>query len=563
MAIRRVSSGRRYSPLCRLDQERACPYPRVAVRAIVTALTMLLCAGAIAGEGTRSTQKPLSDKENPGTSQENKKGSPNAPVLKPNLLETACKETAAADKVLEAVTKLPATVEQVRAVQRFKHLPLDRSSSVLVFRPFEKEIEEGKEKAKEKIAYRILLSVREGDATRVALLNANQILAAVATRGAGGTDFRSVEPGEKTLLSFTPELPTAESTMLWNSATIYVVGCSAGKDPSLPLFTGSVATNVTSTVLCKVLAVCAVMFFYILAAVGTFYIHKAQRKKDEVGYDPNHERVGTNYATFSAHLINPVVLTAGPDGRGSAAKLQVLFFSLVVFGLVSYIWMLTGHLSDMSDTVLLLMGIAGVGATASAGIDVAKKRLDFDNWAWLINIGWLPKGGVSEINSARWKDIVTTEGEFDVYRFQMITFTVLVGAALLSEGAALADLGSFAIPQALLGILGLSQVVYIGGKLAAPPAMSDLNDQVKKLRDTETKLREGISKATPESIVGSAPQLPADGTELRKRVGNAYEEYLRMFETTHTMFESAFGLKVLPEKQKPSFQEMLSKLTGQ
>jgi hypothetical protein len=472
-------------------------------------------------------------------------------------LKSICKdlvpETKNWEDIFKSLKALPATVPNVPSVQHFKHLPLDRPVDILVFKQFEQETGEGDLKTKEKIAYRIFLEVTEGNQTKMAILPSNQILSAAATPLPGGTDFLYKDTKEaKTLLSFTPGL-TTDSIILWNPATLYIVGCSVDGNPSLPLFTSTIRTSVSSIAVGKFLAIVAVAMFYILAALGTFHIHKAQRKKDPSTTTETHLTGGTNYASVWAHIINPVVMTAGPDGKGSVAKLQILFFSLVVFGLVAYIWMLTGHLSDMSSTVLLLMGIAGFGATFSAGLDVAKKRLNFDNWAWLINRKWLPAGGVAEINSARWKDIMTTEGEFDVYRFQMITFSVLVGAALLSEGAALANLESFAIPQALLGILGLSQVVYLGGRLAAPPAISELDDQIKKLRDMETKLRAGVSKTPPISGVVSAETPRENETENRKTLASVHAEYLQMLESTRIMFESALAIKVDEANMKSPF----------
>src|SRR5262249_46800543 len=148
-------------------------------------------------------------------------------------------------------------------------------------------------------------------------------------------------------------------------------------------------------------------------------------------------------------------------------------FSVIVVGLVAYIFSRTGILSELSGTILVLLGIAGVGSAAAKGTDVSRNRLDFDNWVWFIRKGWLPKGGLAEVNNARWRDIVTTNGEFDVYHFQNLIFSIVVGGALVFIG--LRDLATFSIPETLLGILGLSQVVYLGGKLVAPPSCSELN----------------------------------------------------------------------------------------
>jgi hypothetical protein len=252
--------------------------------------------------------------------------------------------------------------------------------------------------------------------------------------------------------------------------------------------------------------------------------------------------VGTNYRTVWAHLFNPVVLSAGSNGTGNATNLQILFFSLVVFGVVSYIWMLTGHLTGLSTTVVLLMGISGVGATAATGADVARNRLSFDNWAWLIEREWLPPGGIAEVNSAKWKDIFTTNGAFDVYHFQMICFSIVVGFSLISVGTQANDLSAFEVPQALLGILGLSQVVYVAGKMVAAPSMLDLDAQIDKLQTCETKLRNLNDSINAKMAGASVVTWTMDPSILEAQ--KTWPEYLELWELTKTMFQTTMGYLV-------------------
>src|SRR5260370_7701902 len=73
--------------------------------------------------------------------------------------------------------------------------------------------------------------------------------------------------------------------------------------------------------------------------------------------------------------FDPVYLTAGSDGKGSLSKLQILFFSLIVFGLLSYILARTGALSDLSSSILYLLGIAGVGSALAKRTAEQKNRL--------------------------------------------------------------------------------------------------------------------------------------------------------------------------------------------
>lgn len=365
-----------------------------------------------------------------------------------------------------------------------------------------------------------------------------QIWSEAATQGIGGTDFKKEEvASDKTLLRFSVNVLRDNSYPFayraWRDANAYLVGCSSGNEP---VFYGSIATTVSNKIWSKSAAIAACILFYIFAVFATFYIHKSQRKSTE-----DNNEGGTNYASRGLHF-NPVVLSAGSNGKGSATKLQILFFSLVVFGVVGYIWMLTGHLTGLSNNVLLLMGISGIGSVAAAGAEVSKQRLSFTNWSWLIANLWLPKGGAAEFNRASWKDIVMTNGEFDVYRFQMITFSFLVGMSLVFAGVQLTDLTNYTIPEALLGILGLSQAVYVMGQLVAPPSIADLDKQIDALKDTQKKLRDAVTN-NQSSIIADVDIRFQDDQNLNL-TRTAYNDYMATWQTTCTMFETTLGRPV-------------------
>ncbi|MDF3838466.1 Ig domain-containing protein [Cupriavidus basilensis] len=445
---------------------------------------------------------------------------------------------------------LPKQEQRARIASRLAHLPNSGAVDVLLFRPFDPA---------EAINYRVIvMDTKSTDAlfradpanpvlvtpTVAQVMPIGRVSAELATNGPGGTDFLWKEtPVPKTLIRFYPEIDSL--TLFRKSVTVYVLGCKR-TDDGTPAVVGSFDTRLSSRAASSSCALFLCVLFYLAAVLATYYIRKSARKakaangpKDLVP-PPNQ---GTNYATVWRHF-DPVVLTAGPNGRGSPAKLQILFFSLVVLGLVFYIWMLTGQLTGLSTTVLLLMGISGIGATAAAGAEVTKNRLDFDNWAWLINHGWLPKGGIAEVNLARWKDIFATDGEFDVTRFQMVTFSVMVGLALLSAGAQLTDLSTFEIPEGLLGILGLSQVVYVAGKLVAPPSISDLNKKVTDLRAAEASLQDNVEKSNAHLLANTVVLL-SESDDI-KAAKAAYRTYLESWGTTRTMFESTLG-QLLPK----------------
>ena len=301
----------------------------------------------------------------------------------------------------------------------------------------------------------------------------------------------------------------------WQTANIRIYGCETDGSPSIySIVQMRVSTYSWSTIAVSISAV-------VLYIAAGFALRALRTSKVSSVGSPS----GSSF-----RFLDPVVLTAGTDGKGSLSKLQILFFSMIVFVLLFYILLRTGELSGLSKTVLLLLGIAAVGSTAAKGADVQQNKLDFDNWAWLVNRGWLGPQGFSGNNTAKWRDILTSDGEFDVYRYQNCIFSLVVGGALLVVGVN--QLASFEIPTTLLGVLGLSQVVYVAGKLVTPPAFADLNRSVKNLRDLD-QTYQATAANVARPLNNAAPPLKSD-----------YDRFVGAAQATRTMFEAVTRLKM-------------------
>jgi hypothetical protein len=267
----------------------------------------------------------------------------------------------------------------------------------------------------------------------------------------------------------------------WPPASVYVYACTVPNGS--PAAVSSVTLPVSSWRWSTFLVLLAVAAMYVAAA-------GASRSIDR-----------TNQGVSWKRYLDPVFMTAGADGKGSLAKLQILFFSTIVVGLLGYIVARTGLLSDLSPTILLLLGIAAVGSTAAKGTDVKRGRIDFPNLAWFVERRWLTPMGLAAENNAKWRDIITSDGEFDVYRYQNCIFSLVVGGALLAAG--INELSSFAVPETVLGVLGLSQVVYVAGKLVAPPSFDDLNNAAKNAAELEDKVLKARLANPPGGAAGS------------------------------------------------------------
>jgi hypothetical protein len=266
----------------------------------------------------------------------------------------------------------------------------------------------------------------------------------------------------------------------WQKADLYLYTCGADGSPARVS-----KINIRLSPYWSTLSICAISI--VLAYIWIGYI---TRKQDH---------------TFSSFLysLNPVTVTAGADGKGSLSKFQILSFSLTVFGLILLLMLQSGVLSDLSATILALLGISGIGATIAKGADAQRITIAPENRAWLLRKGWLTTGKKDvDTSKAAWRDFFTTDGEFDVYRYQSFIFGLVVIFAMIAAGVT--QLSTFTIPDTILGIVGLSQAVYIGGKLVTPTNIGDVNAAVADLRDREKKFRDAATAKKQGKVADTA-----------------------------------------------------------
>jgi hypothetical protein len=229
--------------------------------------------------------------------------------------------------------------------------------------------------------------------------------------------------------------------------------------------------------------------------------------------------------------LDPVQITANPHGRASLGKLQIFGFSVLVFGLLFYYQFRYGILAGMSADVMLLMGISAVGAVGGKLVYAKKRRLSLESWAWLRRKGWLPAGKDVQPR-ARWSELLVDGDtkEFDPYSFQMAVFSLVVAVGLVRSG--LTGLGTFKIPAELLQLLGLSQVVYVGGKAAEPSPYEDLEKQLKDVRDHETHYL---------ALKSDTPKEGQAGAEAKEKLDAELNAFRESVAQAATMFWSVYA----------------------
>jgi len=201
--------------------------------------------------------------------------------------------------------------------------------------------------------------------------------------------------------------------------------------------------------------------------------------------------------TQKKFTIDPIKLSQGPFGRASLSTFQILFFTVIVYWIALYLTLSKGSLPKFGDSVALLLGITAIGSAAAKIADAQKGRLGFENWAWLKAKNWIRKDITkSDPNrEARWGDLLMTDQGFEVERFQALVFTLVIGLyilrASLTDGT---DIAKIDVPPFYLALMGISQAVYVGGKMTSPPAVAELDQKLTQLRSLETKFMDAVAR---------------------------------------------------------------------
>lgn len=195
------------------------------------------------------------------------------------------------------------------------------------------------------------------------------------------------------------------------------------------------------------------------------------------------------------YALSPVRISAAWFGEASMSQLQVLIFTFVVAGLMLNIFLRTESLTELSMDVLKLIGISAVGTASAKFTQTLKTGLKPETAKYLIAKGWYQWKLQPIANTATFRQLLLTDNRLDVYKFQMLIFTIIVALYILSAGQT--GLEGVKISDTMIYLLGISQLVYVGGK-AVTDRTTDLEDAAAKMRDLESKLEKVAAPLTDE-----------------------------------------------------------------
>lgn len=175
--------------------------------------------------------------------------------------------------------------------------------------------------------------------------------------------------------------------------------------------------------------------------------------------------------TFLALAVRSDVLRdIGPqpdaDARKpySLAKMQAAWWFFLILASYLFIGLVAGDYSTtITGTVLSLMGISAATAVGSAVIDVARPPAAV---TVVVAGAAAPAAAVIPVTAKTkghwWLDILSDEHGVNFHRFQMASWTLVLGVIFIHE--VYAGLAMPVFDNALLGLLGISAGTYLGLK---------------------------------------------------------------------------------------------------
>jgi hypothetical protein len=224
-------------------------------------------------------------------------------------------------------------------------------------------------------------------------------------------------------------------------ADVRILVAAKDKDGNFPIFADvSHAIGVTNPYWAALLALVTALT---MLAVLSLVCH---RRLKRLGYDD----------------LDPIIrIIATPDGYASLSQLQMVLWTFVVAGSAVYVMVLSGELIQITSGTLVLLGISGAVTVGAALHDKAQ------------TIKAQAAGAPAAPRKPRWSDLVvneTSDGQraIDITRVQMLYFTLITAVFVVMR-----VVSTYVIPEIPDGfqiLMGISNAVYMGSKVAQPVA---------------------------------------------------------------------------------------------
>lgn len=247
----------------------------------------------------------------------------------------------------------------------------------------------------------------------------------------------------------------------------------------------------------------------IVIAISSFFIIsrlKPQPFKKHMGFEKGRDfskKEWDQKERWEKFLLYPLNFAITPMGSYSISLTQIIIWTYVtIFGLV-YVYWLTGSFLDITSQVLMLLGIGGGTAITSKINSVSKLYEVPSKYLNLVEKKRIPQLG----------DLISTAGNLNVFKFQILVFTLLVAYVVVIE--ILRRYSFPQIPENLIILMGISSAVYIGNEVTQENVWEKIKKKIEEIekiakdrkisiQDTDEVANSGITEVEElKEILGS------------------------------------------------------------
>jgi len=155
-------------------------------------------------------------------------------------------------------------------------------------------------------------------------------------------------------------------------------------------------------------------------------------------------------------FFSPLYFAVTPIGTYSISVTQALFWTFIVAFSCVYVYMLKAAFIVIPSQILILLGITGGTALVSRIKAVSKDAVPND----------LMKD-IREKRTPKLRDMISIGGRMNVYKFQMMVFTLVTGVIVVSELIKACNFPE--IPNTLIVLMGVSNTLYLGNEVTIEP----------------------------------------------------------------------------------------------
>lgn len=199
-------------------------------------------------------------------------------------------------------------------------------------------------------------------------------------------------------------------------------------------------------------------------------------------------------------------LFIGRTGKASVAQFQMWLWTFLIAASIVFVFLQTGELFAVTPTALVLLGFAGGGSLGARSVAMTRQERAYQQFG--------ADGAPSFASKVRFSDLFTTSGRVDLFKFQILAFTLIIAAYVVLQVVATSAFPE--IPESMLLLMGISNGVYVVSKTGGTTAFGTAEAKSVELEVRKTALAD-IEQKLP-ALTDEVASLNEQKTELEQKI---------------------------------------------